>query len=110
MPVAGQEKGGVGVDVDEARAGISARRRRVDSVVTRAVDGVVMGLSRRWLALWNGAMALLLGGAFVAPALEAAGQDGPADAIYGFYRDLCHQLPYRSSFVFGHKVCLCDRC
>lgn len=55
-------------------------------------------------------MALLIGGSFVAPWLESTGNDELADRLYGLYRYLCHQLPYRSSFVFGHKVCLCDRC
>ncbi len=96
--------------MDDPLATISPRRRAINRVVVGAVDGTLDWLARRWLLLWNGALALLIGGAFAGPALEAAGQEALADRVYALYQTFCHQLPYRSSYVFGHKVCLCDRC
>lgn len=89
---------------------ISARRRRLDRAIVRPVDAVFTLLTHRWLLLWNGFLALLIGGSFLGPWLQSAGLEEEADGVYGLYHYLCHQLPYRSSFVFGHKVCLCDRC
>lgn len=33
-----------------------------------------------------------------------------ATSIYGGFAVLCHQLPERSHFIFGHKLAVCSRC
>lgn len=30
--------------------------------------------------------------------------------LYLFFSPLCHQLPERSFFLFGHQLCVCARC
>ncbi|ENN96087.1 hypothetical protein J422_04438 [Methanocaldococcus villosus KIN24-T80] len=30
--------------------------------------------------------------------------------IYAIYSTICHQLPSRSYFIFGHKMAVCARC
>jgi len=41
---------------------------------------------------------------FLAPILMKAGAELPAKAIYTIYTPLCHQLPYRSWFLFGEQA------
>jgi uncharacterized membrane protein len=41
---------------------------------------------------------------FVAPLLMQAGLTGPARVIYGLYGGLCHQLGYRSWYMFGERL------
>ena len=33
-----------------------------------------------------------------------------ANSIYGGFAVVCHQLPERSYFIFGHKLTVCSRC
>jgi len=33
-----------------------------------------------------------------------------ANSIYGGFDVICHQLPERSYFIFGHKLAVCSRC
>jgi len=33
-----------------------------------------------------------------------------ANSIYGGFAVVCHQLPERSYFIFGHKLAVCSRC
>lgn len=40
---------------------------------------------------------------WVAPALAAAGLQGPANAIYTVYSPMCHQFTFRSVFLFGEQ-------
>lgn len=76
-------------------------------VMTRfalAVDRFAVSLAEHWLAyvcLFFGIFVLL---PFAAPALMALGAEGPAQAIYFMYGFVCHQLPERSWFLFGHKT------
>ena len=96
--------------IEGGEGALAPERARFNRVVVAAVDGFATGLARHWLAVWNTTLGVLVGGTLAGPAAEAAGQSRLADAIYGAYQHLCHQLPYRSSYVFGHKLCVCDRC
>ncbi len=64
---------------------------------------MILFITRHWLALANGVFALVLGLAFLAPWLMAAGQTGLGEALYVAFRPLCHQLPERSFFVAGPR-------
>ncbi len=75
-----------------------------------AVDRGILHLSRHWILFVNVISGLFVGLPILAPWLRARGVGLPADAIYFFYRLTCHQLENRSFFVFGHKMCLCQRC
>ena len=72
-----------------------------DSV--QAVKGLVLWITRHWLALFivvYGSWALM---PFLAPILMQVGATEPAAAVYLFYSFFCHQLPERSLFFFGVK-------
>ena len=68
------------------------------------IDRWALDLAQHWLAYVNLFIGILVIAPFLAPALMAIGATGPADAIYFFYSFLCHQLPQRSLFLFGHKM------
>ena len=75
-----------------------ARTRAVG--MTRAVGG----FSRHWLAILNTIVFLYVGLPFLAPILMKAGADGPARLIYTVYSPVCHQLAFRSWFLFGEQA------
>lgn len=63
----------------------------------------VLFFSRHWLALFNLLVLLYVGLPFGAPVLMKAGAERPARLIYGAYSPLCHQLAFRSWFLFGEQ-------
>ena len=48
-------------------------------------------------------IALYVGAPFVAPVLMKTGMQAPARIIYMLYSPLCHQLAFRSWFLFGEQ-------
>ncbi len=60
-------------------------------------------ISRHWLALFNGVVAIYIGVPFLAPVLMAQGFEGPARVIYKIYSPACHQMAHRSWFLFGEQ-------
>ncbi len=68
------------------------------------VDRFAFDLAQHWLLYVNVLLGIFVLAPFAAPALMAIGATAPADAIYFFYGFLCHQLPQRSLFLFGHKA------
>lgn len=66
-------------------------------------DRLVLGFARHWLLIFNLFIAFYVGLPFVAPLLMRAGLTGPAKVIYTIYSPLCHQLGYRSWFLFGEE-------
>ena len=68
------------------------------------VDRFALELARHWLLYVNVLLGIFVLAPFAAPALMAIGATAPADAIYLFYGFVCHQLPQRSLFLFGHKA------
>lgn len=75
-----------------------ARTRAVG--MTRAVGG----FSRHWLAVLNTIVFLYVGLPFLAPVLMKAGAESPARLIYTVYSPVCHQLAFRSWFLFGEQA------
>lgn len=73
---------------------------------TRAVGltRMVGGFSRHWLAILNTIVFLYVGLPFLAPVLLKAGAEGPARLIYTVYSPVCHQLAFRSWFLFGEQA------
>jgi uncharacterized membrane protein len=76
--------------------------RQRDMVI--AADRIILGFSKHWLLYLNGLVLLYVGLPFVAPVLMKLGVTGPAHAIYTFYSALCHQLGFRSFFLFGEQA------
>jgi uncharacterized membrane protein len=75
----------------------------------RTSGWLARGLVRHWLFALNSLTGLLAGLAILAPVLAAIGLAPMADSLYGLYSYMCHQLPERSFFVFGHKMAQCQR-
>lgn len=63
----------------------------------------VLAVARHWLAGANLFIFLLLGLPFLAPVLMEAGATRPAGWIYTLYSPMCHQLGFRSWFLFGDQ-------
>lgn len=66
------------------------------------------GLSA-WLVVSGLALALV-GLAFSAPLLAAAGHASLSAVVYRAFAGLCHQLPERSFELAGHPLAACARC
>jgi uncharacterized membrane protein len=77
---------------------------RVEKLTVLLVDKLVLALAEHWLLLVNLVIAVYAGLPFLAPTLMALGYTRPAEMIYAIYKPLCHQLPYRSFFLFGPRL------
>jgi uncharacterized membrane protein len=75
------------------------RRREISGA-----DRFMYWVSRHYLALLNGFILLYFGLPILAPALMRAGVPLPARVIYTLYKPLCHQLGFRSFFLFGEQA------
>jgi uncharacterized membrane protein len=60
--------------------------------------------SKHYMFLFNLAVLLYVGFAFMAPVLLKIGAIDAAKTIYTLYKPLCHQLAFRSFFIFGDQV------
>jgi uncharacterized membrane protein len=70
--------------------------------ITRA-DRFSYWIARHYMLALNLIVLIYLGLPFVAPVLMAAGISGPANVIYRAYSVVCHQLAFRSWFLFGDQ-------
>ncbi len=59
--------------------------------------------ARHWLAVFNLFVFLYVSIPFAAPVLMKNGATRPASLIYRIYSPLCHQLAYRSWFLYGEQ-------
>ncbi len=66
-------------------------------------DRFSMWFSKHYLLVFNLFVLLYVGLPILAPVLLKAGAEKPAAAIYSLYGGLCHQLSYRSWFLFGEQ-------
>ncbi len=67
-------------------------------------DRFTYWLTNRYLWLVNVLLLLYVGLPFVAPVLAKVGADIPANVIYTIYKPFCHQLSFRSFFLFGEQA------
>ncbi len=65
------------------------------------LDRAIFSFARHWLLAFNLFLAAYVGVPFLAPVLMHAGLTLPAQVIYAVYSPMCHQLGYRSYFLFG---------
>lgn len=68
------------------------------------MDRTVLWLSRHYMLVFNLIVFLYVGLPFLAPMLAKTGRIGPAKVIYAIYAPLCHQLAFRSYFLFGDQA------
>ena len=66
-------------------------------------DGFSLWLSKHYMAVFNALLAIYVGLPFLAPILIKAGWASAARVIYTIYSPLCHQLAFRSFFLFGEQ-------
>ncbi len=67
-------------------------------------DGITYWFSRHYLAIFNLFVLIYVGLPFLAPVLMYTGAEAPARLIYRSYSLVCHQLAYRSFFLFGEQA------
>jgi uncharacterized membrane protein len=67
-------------------------------------DAFSFWLSNKYLLIMNLVVLLYVGLPFLAPAFMRVGAELPAAAIYRVYGLTCHQLGFRSWFLFGEQV------
>jgi len=79
----------------------------LDQVYQQAVwtkaDSFSSWLSKHYMFLFNLMVAIYLGLAFLAPVLMKARLEIPATVLYKAYSLVCHQLGYRSFYLFGEQ-------
>ncbi|NPV08664.1 MAG: DUF2085 domain-containing protein [Anaerolineae bacterium] len=95
---------GEGLEPAQARSVPGWERRLVVEA-----DRAIYWLTRHWALVFNGLFLLVVGLAFAAPLLQAAGLEGPGSALFRAYRRVCHQYPERSFYVYGRQVAFCQR-
>src|SRR5215213_431231 len=77
---------------------------QLETTVARAMNALVMGVARHWLAIFNTGWAIYVLLPFLAPILMNIGLTTPARMIYALFSMLCHQLPDHSYFLFGPQL------
>ena len=89
--------------------GISPGRQALDASILGAVEVLVSFIAARWLALLNFANFAFAGVAVLIPVLRYVGFSWLANPLFSVYSLVCHQLPYRSDFILGFQVAMCQR-
>jgi uncharacterized membrane protein len=76
--------------------------------------GLVMFFVRHWLAVLIGLVALFSAPIVIVPLMESTNisiLNTIGEVVFKFYGvPICHQLPERSIFIFGHQMTVCARC
>ncbi len=86
-------------DIDKK---VAAREASIPVKITKA-DRFSNWISRHYMLLLNGLVVIYIGLPFLAPLMMSAGYTRPATVIYRFYGLVCHQLAFRSWFIFGDQ-------
>lgn len=80
------------------------RERLAKGHTVSSSDRLSLWLSRHYLVLVNLILLLYIGLPFLAPVLMKNGVTFPATLIYRVYGAMCHQLAFRSWFLFGEQA------
>jgi uncharacterized membrane protein/glutaredoxin len=93
------------VTLASAAEGVAEKANRSDAKRGQAIrlNKAVLFMARHWLAGLNLLVLLYVGLPFAAPTLMRVGAEQPARLIYTAYSPLCHQLAFRSWFLFGEQ-------
>lgn len=90
-------------DQNEKLGGERHRSRQKRSRTFSRGDRITYWVSRRYLMILNVLLLLYFGLPFLAPVFMNAGFSGLARPIYTVYGAVCHQLAFRSWFLFGEQ-------
>jgi uncharacterized membrane protein len=66
-------------------------------------DGFTYWIAKHYLAMFNLFVLIYVGLPFLAPVMMKSGAEAPARVIYKAYSAVCHQLAFRSFFLFGEQ-------
>jgi hypothetical protein len=69
-----------------------------------SLDHIVMWISHHYIGLFNSFLGVFISLALLAPVFMKIGWLTPAKVIYTVYSPLCHQLSFRSWFLFGEQA------
>lgn len=72
--------------------------------VMSGTDRFSLWLSKNYMILFNFVLLVYAGLPFLAPSFMKIGWTLPARAIYTIYSPLCHQLAFRSWFLYGEQA------
>jgi len=89
-------------DIEVIKQSSDQAKAQSGSTITGA-DRFSYWLSNHYLLLINGLVVIYLGLPVLAPVFMEAGFTAPAAIIYRVYGAVCHQLAYRSWFLFGEQ-------
>lgn len=98
------------IEWDQQIEGLSARRQAFSRSVVRVAEVCGRFLGKHWLAIYNSLLVIFIGGAFAGPILAYFGNNAAEAWLLNSYHGLCDQIPSHSYYLFGHQVCLCERC
>jgi uncharacterized membrane protein len=87
--------------LEDQQEGYQKRLARKDTLSQG--DRLSHFISRYFLAMINLFLAIYVGLPFLAPVLMKAGLPGAAQPIYSVYKVSCHELAFRSWFLFGEQ-------
>ncbi len=99
----------LGASIDRDRHLSAVGDKEYDRRITRGrtftkTDRFSLWLSKNLIHLVNLFLFLYAGLPFLAPVLMKADMTTPAKVIYTIYSPLCHQLGFRSWFLFGEQI------
>lgn len=84
---------------------------KVEPITIQAqLERAVQWSTRHWLLLVNTGALVYAGLPWLSPLATATGHPLLGQLLFRLYTPLCHQLPERSFFCFGHQVAFCHRC
>ncbi len=82
----------------------SLRLEKNPPAAINSADRFSYWVANHWLAVVMALFILYVGLPFVAPLLMKSGAPAPAQIIYAAYSPLCHQLGFRSFYLFGEQL------
>lgn len=79
------------------------QQRYTNARTISSSDRLSLWISKHYLAMVSVFLLLYVGLPFLAPVLMRSGVELPARVIYRVYGAMCHQLAFRSYFLFGEQ-------
>ncbi len=99
----------IGASIDRASHLVAVDDKEYQKRISRGhtvtkTDRFSYWLSKNLMVVINLIIFIYVGLPFLAPVLMKANAVGPARVIYAIYSPLCHQLGFRSWFLFGEQL------
>jgi uncharacterized membrane protein len=95
------------IDVEIAVKAFSSRneteiKKNIKGISAKNSIGLM--IAKHYPLIIAGLLFLFIGGSILAPILASSGKTKAANGLYGFYSVFCHQLAFRSFFIFGNQA------